>query len=205
MLSRPIRLMNRPPSRYVLHTLPSYNPHPVLPHTWKTTGLYNLFGLHFHPWRPPAATTMPSYGPFSWFLLLLGCNQTSLRRLGYKRIRGQSFRPIKQRYRQPLTTITIHIHHKSFHFWSIPFTTMETNEPAKKGCVASLQQDKFHSKLGLAGQQDFSVKAGLKLLDVKIDRVNIQCTMWFILREYQHAREKIWASYISPTQINYSL
>lgn len=120
MLSRPIRLMNRPPSRYVLHTLPSYNPHPALPHTWKTTVLYNLFGLHFHPWRPPAATILPSYGPFSWFLLLLGCNQTSLRRLGYRRIRGQSFRPIKQRYRQPLTTITIHIHHKSFHFWSIP-------------------------------------------------------------------------------------
>ena len=120
MLSRPIRLMNRPPSRYVLHTLPSYNPHPALPHTWKTTVLYNLFGLHFHPWRPPAATILPSYMSCSWFLLLLGCNQTSLRRLGYRRIRGQSFRPIKQRYRQPFTTITIHIHHKSFHFWSIP-------------------------------------------------------------------------------------
>ena len=58
-----------------------------------------------------------------------------------------------------------------------PFTTLETNEPAKKGRVASLPQDKFHSKLGLPGQQDFSVKAGLKLLDVKIGRVNIQCTM----------------------------
>ncbi|WP_417197199.1 hypothetical protein [Akkermansia sp.] len=54
---------------------------------------------------------------------------------------------------------------------------METNEPAKKGRVASLPQDKFHNKLGLAGQQDFSVKTALKLLDVKIGRVNVQCTM----------------------------
>lgn len=38
-------------------------------------------------------------------------------------------------------------------------------------------QERFRSKLGLVSQQDFAVKAGLKLLDLKVGRVNITCDL----------------------------
>lgn len=38
-------------------------------------------------------------------------------------------------------------------------------------------QDRFLSKLGFVSQQDFAVKAGLKLLDLKVGRVNITCDL----------------------------
>lgn len=52
----------------------------------------------------------------------------------------------------------------------------ETLNWTKKDALLS-PQDRFRGRLGFVSQQDFSVKAGLKLLDVKIGRVNISCDL----------------------------
>lgn len=46
-----------------------------------------------------------------------------------------------------------------------------------KGNALLSPQDRFRSRLGFVSQQDFSVRAGLTLMDLKIGRVNITCDL----------------------------